>query len=93
MNIQVDDMKCCMCQAALLEKSSHLFVECEYVVKVRDTLVQLSKILATLELIKLKHWRRLKKITDSCCFGSNGISNTESKESETVSFFGLGRPC
>ncbi|WMV26094.1 hypothetical protein MTR67_019479 [Solanum verrucosum] len=55
----------CITTKTVLETNSHLFVECEYAVKVRDALVQWSKISVpardlktTLELIKLKHWRR-----------------------------------
>lgn len=63
MNIQVDDRNCSLCQAAVLETNNHLFVECEYAVKVRDALAQWSKISVptrdlktTLELIRVKHW-------------------------------------
>ncbi|XP_015161941.1 uncharacterized protein [Solanum tuberosum] len=78
MNIQVDDMNCCLCQAAVLvETNTHLFVECEYAVKVRDALVQWSKISVlardlkiTLELIKLKHWRRFKKQVIAAVLGA-----------------------
>ena len=76
-----------MRQDSTMETSNHLFVECEYATKVRDTITQWIKVSLptrgfkeTVEIIKIKHWKSLKKQVIAAMWGGKqGIGNT-SKE-------------
>lgn len=77
MNIHVEDTRCCLCQASVMEISKHLFVDCDYAARVRVELLQWSNIslpareLKTiLEMIKMKHWKKFKKEVVAALWGA-----------------------
>ncbi|KAH0752237.1 hypothetical protein KY285_005385 [Solanum tuberosum] len=77
MGVYVEDNSCCLCQNGMIESYKHMFVECEYVAKVRAKLLQWANIFipakelkTTLEMIKLKHWKKFKKEVVTAIWGA-----------------------
>ncbi|KAH0640651.1 hypothetical protein KY285_037237 [Solanum tuberosum] len=75
--IQVATTECCLCQEAVLETNKHLFVECEYVTRVRTTLLSWTNtpmttidLSPTLEMIRKKHWKKFKKEVIAALWGA-----------------------
>ncbi|KAK4713181.1 hypothetical protein R3W88_019088 [Solanum pinnatisectum] len=77
MNIQVATTECCLCQEAVLKTNKHLFVECEYITRVRTSLLiwtntpmPATDVSLTLEMIRKKHWKEFKKDVIAVLWGA-----------------------
>lgn len=94
MNIQVATTECCLCQEAVLETNKHLFVQCEYVTRVRTALISWTNtpmpatdLSLNLEMIRKKHWKKFKKEVIEALsgawfiiFGKQGIGNISKEQ-------------
>ncbi|PHU30862.1 hypothetical protein BC332_02955 [Capsicum chinense] len=68
LNIQVDDAKCCLCEADQIENQLHSFAECKWTNQVKTELeswsgisTQRKRVPQWLTWIKGRHWKQFKK--------------------------------
>ncbi|XP_049360745.1 uncharacterized protein LOC125825449 [Solanum verrucosum] len=89
LNIHVEDTKCCLCLAGVVETPQHLFSECEWITAVRHGLanwleVQMIQkdVPQSLKWIKRRKWKQIQKGSCGGNMGGNDLSHMESKELE-----------
>ncbi|XP_075084696.1 uncharacterized protein LOC142167954 [Nicotiana tabacum] len=77
LHIPLENPNCCLCDHRVMETSTHLFVDCNWITTLRVELIQwtnvqlpVGELKHVLECIKRKHWKTFKKDVIAAVWGA-----------------------